>query len=100
MHKWRSKLSRDFLASASRTSPFETPAEVITVVPVNTEELEKLTTALEGLTGKRVRIKNKIDPAIIAGMVVRTADVVIDMSMASRLEKLAESIHDRMRQEI
>ncbi|MBO8126347.1 MAG: ATP synthase F1 subunit delta [Firmicutes bacterium] len=98
MNKWRERLQRDYLAT-SHLSPFETVAEVITVVKLKDEEILELQEALEELTGKKCRIKNKLDPSIIAGMVIRTSDLVIDMSMASRLEKLSESIHEKIHQE-
>lgn len=100
MNKWRDKLSREYLASGAMVSPFETVAEVITVVKLNPAETEQLALALEEKTGKKVHIKNKIDPSIIAGMVIRTADLVIDMSLAARLEKLSESIHEQIHHEL
>lgn len=74
-------------------------AKVFTVVELSEQNKKDLARALEDLIGRRVRIVNKLDPSLIAGMIITTADLVIDLSMKSRLEKLSESIHQRIHEE-
>lgn len=104
MEKWRSHVSQEY--RRFRDYPqgnFQVGqglvAKVTTVIKLSPEDEEGLRQALEELTGKEVNIVNKIDPGIIAGMVISTADIVIDLSMASRLQKLSSSIHQRITEE-
>lgn len=67
-------------------------AVAVTTVPLKDEEKAKLVAKLTGITGKRVQLKNQIDPAIIGGMLVRIGDQVIDGTIQSRLNKLQEDL--------
>ncbi|NLY56583.1 MAG: F0F1 ATP synthase subunit delta [Firmicutes bacterium] len=104
MEKWRSRVAEEYNRFVSDAPDFfrardATVAKVFTVVKMSEEDKAELAAALANLIGKPVRIVNKIDPSIIAGMVITTADLVIDLSMASRLKKLSESIHQRIHEE-
>ncbi|SHI60106.1 ATP synthase F1 subcomplex delta subunit [Geosporobacter subterraneus DSM 17957] len=67
-------------------------AVAVTTVPLKSEEQAKLVAKLTVVTGKRVYLKNQIDPAIIGGMLVRIGDQVIDGTIQSRLNKLQEDL--------
>jgi F-type H+-transporting ATPase subunit delta len=49
----------------------------------------KLSTALERRLKRKVRLHAEVDPAIIGGAIVRAGDLVIDGSIATRLERIA-----------
>jgi F-type H+-transporting ATPase subunit delta len=49
----------------------------------------KLSAALEKRLKRKVRLHTQVDPAIIGGAIVRAGDLVIDGSIATRLERIA-----------
>ncbi len=102
MEKWRNRVAQEYQSFASHPhSPLRGSlvAKVSTVIEMTPEDCQQLQKSLERMTGKHVIIENNIDPSIIAGMVISTSDVVIDMSMASRLQKLSAFVRDRIRSE-
>ncbi len=104
MEKWRSRVAEEYNRFVSDSQGFfrakdTTVAKVFTVVKMSEEDQQELASALSDLLGKPVTIVNKIDPSIIAGMVITTSDLVIDLSMASRLKRLSDSIHQRINEE-
>lgn len=56
---------------------------------------EKIKATMEKITGKQVELTNRIDPAIIGGMVAKVGDLVLDGSIKSQLAGLKESIKGR-----
>ena len=60
-------------------------AEVTTAVSATREQEQALRAALERVSGKHIRLKLQTDPALVAGLVVRIGDQVIDASARSRL---------------
>ncbi|AOT70074.1 F0F1 ATP synthase subunit delta [Geosporobacter ferrireducens] len=67
-------------------------AVAVTTLLLKDEEKAKLVAKLTAVTGKRVQLKNQIDPAIIGGMLVRIGDQVIDGTIQNRLNKLQEDL--------
>lgn len=65
-------------------------AEVTTAVDMPEAYFAELTKVLEQVTGKKVVVVKKTDPAIIAGVVTRIGDKVFDGSVRSRLSELKE----------
>ena len=63
-------------------------AELTTAVPLDEEERQKLTTRLSTITGKKIVIIEKVDPAIIGGMIARVEGKIIDGSTRAQLEAL------------
>jgi F-type H+-transporting ATPase subunit delta len=63
---------------------------VITAVKLNTKDKAKLEQKLTNITGKTIKLHNKVDPSIIGGMLVRVGDKVIDGTVESRLSELKE----------
>jgi F-type H+-transporting ATPase subunit delta len=62
-------------------------AEVTTAVPLDAERAERLREVLTGLHGGPVRLQVVIDPSIIAGVIVRIGDEIIDGSARRQLER-------------
>ena len=68
------------------------PAEVTAAVPLDEAEKEKLVRYLSGVTGKKVIVSVRVDPAIIGGIVARAGDRLIDGSIRTRLDQLKRSL--------
>jgi F-type H+-transporting ATPase subunit delta len=67
-------------------------AEVISAAPLSASYYEKLHVQLEKLTGKKVALDKKTDPALIAGVVTRIGDTVYDGSLLARLREMRQSL--------
>lgn len=59
--------------------------EVVTVVPLNEAEKTKLTERLTDLLGHPISFKQRIDPTLIGGTVIRIGDKTIDGSLRREL---------------
>jgi F-type H+-transporting ATPase subunit delta len=70
----------------------EAVAEIRTAYPLDEEHRKRLAAALNRSTGKRVSIKEVIDPSLLGGVVAIIGDTVIDGSIRHRLEQLRESL--------
>jgi F-type H+-transporting ATPase subunit delta len=63
--------------------------EVVSAVPLNTAQSDKLTQALSTRLKRQVRMSTSVDSTLLGGAVVRAGDLVIDGSLKGRLERLA-----------
>lgn len=63
-------------------------AEVTTAVPLAENDQERMAQRLSEITGKKVILKMKVDPAILGGLVARIGDRVLDGSVISKLKAL------------
>ncbi|PAP78353.1 ATP synthase F1 subunit delta [Rubrivirga marina] len=70
-------------------------ATVRTARPLSAEEAERLKTALQGRSGKTVRMDLRVDPSLIGGLVVRLGDVVYDRSVRHQLDTLRGQLAQR-----
>jgi F-type H+-transporting ATPase subunit delta len=67
-------------------------AEVRSAVPLNEDQLKRLTTALGTMLGQPVDLRVIIDPSVMGGLVARVGDTVIDGTVRHRLELLKEAM--------
>jgi F-type H+-transporting ATPase subunit delta len=67
-------------------------ADVITAVPIDVKEKNKLATKLGELMDARVEISAQVDPAILGGMVVRVDGKLLDGSTRSKLIALKKEL--------
>lgn len=67
-------------------------AVVTTAIPMSDAYYDKLRLALEKLTGRKVVLDRETDPTIIAGVVTRIGDRVLDGSIKTRLATLESSM--------
>ncbi|MCB9629344.1 MAG: F0F1 ATP synthase subunit delta [Sandaracinaceae bacterium] len=67
-------------------------AEVTTAAPMPEQYYVELQKVLEKVTGKKVVLVRKQDPAIIAGVITRVGDKVFDGSVRNRLTELKEQL--------
>ncbi|EYF05589.1 F0F1 ATP synthase subunit delta [Chondromyces apiculatus] len=67
-------------------------AVVTSAGPLNEAYLARLRAEIEKATGKKVAITHKQDPSLIAGVVTKIGDQVIDGSVRARLSSFRESL--------
>lgn len=68
------------------------PAEVITAVPLDDKDIQKLTESLSALVGKKVVVKSEVDPRVIGGIVARIGGKLLDGSTRSKLAALRREL--------
>ena len=67
-------------------------AEVVTAVPLDEQDEERLARELGGMTGKKVRFKSSVDPSIIGGIIARVGGRLLDGSTRSKLLALKKEL--------
>lgn len=67
-------------------------AEVTTAAPLSDAYYARLQAQLEKMTGKKVVVDRKMDPALIAGVVTRIGDRILDGSLRTRLQSIRDSL--------
>jgi F-type H+-transporting ATPase subunit delta len=67
-------------------------AEVTTAAPLSDAYYGRLQAQLEKMTGKKVVVDRKTDPALIAGVVTRIGDRILDGSLRTRLQSIRDSL--------
>jgi ATP synthase F1 delta subunit len=65
---------------------------VATAVPLTPALETKLTESLSKFSGKTVRMKNKVDPNIVGGLIVYMWGVFFDFSLRTRLGRLKQKL--------
>jgi F-type H+-transporting ATPase subunit delta len=64
-------------------------ATVVSAEPLNEAFAQKLTDELKSMTGKRIVLDQRHDPELLAGLIIRIGDQVIDGSARTRLAELS-----------
>jgi len=64
--------------------------EVTSANTLSEEQLEKISVAMEKRLSRKVKLNCKIDKSVVAGVIIRAGDMVIDGSVSGRLERLAD----------
>lgn len=70
----------------------EARAEVTSAHPLDTEQLTALQRSLRARVGRDVSLETKVDPAILGGLVVKIGSQMIDSSIRTRLNTLAQAM--------
>ena len=68
-------------------------AEVISAAPLSEAYYGKLLVQLEKMTGKKVVLEKREDPALLAGVVTRIGDTVYDGSLLARLREMRHALY-------
>ncbi len=63
-------------------------AQVRAALPLSAEDQQKITTGIEAMTGKKVRLNATVDPKILGGLIIRVGDTVYDGSVLHQLGTL------------
>jgi F-type H+-transporting ATPase subunit delta len=66
--------------------------EVATAVPLSLDERNALVERFSAKLGRPLQIRNVIDPTVIAGLVVRAGDIMVDASIRAKLSRLAQQL--------
>jgi F-type H+-transporting ATPase subunit delta len=69
-------------------------ASVQTAVALDDALRAEISDQLGSVTGRKVRLRESVDPDLIGGMVIRVGDKVFDSSVSNRLNKLARRTRD------
>jgi F-type H+-transporting ATPase subunit delta len=67
-------------------------AEVRTAIALDVNQEQKLTSALERIYNRKIRLQKVIDPRVVGGVSVQIGDELIDGTVASRLAQLAKQL--------
>ena len=70
----------------------ETTAEVITARALGDDQIAKLKQQLRTRAGRDVAIDAQVDPAILGGIVVKLGSQMIDASIRTKLNRLAQAM--------
>lgn len=66
--------------------------EVVVALPLDEEDMGKISSHLEQLTGRKFAVDVRVDPAIVGGLKIRIGDTVIDASLRGKLEAMREDL--------
>lgn len=77
------------IASAARE---KVSGEVITALPLDDATLQRLAAELSRATGKNVQLFQRVDPAILGGVIVQVGEQVIDGSLRRKLEQIKDKL--------
>ncbi|KEY56604.1 F0F1 ATP synthase subunit delta [Serratia sp. DD3] len=64
--------------------------DVLSASALNDEQQAKIAAAMEKRLSRKVKLNCKIDKSVLAGVIIRAGDMVIDGSVRGRLERLAD----------
>ena len=64
--------------------------DVISADALSEQQLAKISAAMEKRLSRKVKLNCKIDKSVMAGVIIRAGDMVIDVSVRGRLERLAD----------
>ena len=67
-------------------------AEVVTAVPLNDDDKERLKGRLGAITGARIELKTSVDPGILGGVIARVGGRLLDGSTRSKLAALKREL--------
>ncbi|MEJ1268435.1 F0F1 ATP synthase subunit delta [Pantoea ananatis] len=64
--------------------------DVISASTLSDDQLTKISAAMEKRLSRKVKLNCKIDKSVMAGVIIRSGDLVIDGSVRGRLDRLAD----------
>lgn len=67
-------------------------AEVVSAKPLSPAQLAQITAVLEQLSGKKVNVARREDPALLGGVVAKVGDLVYDGSLRTQLRALRDQM--------
>lgn len=83
------------VVEAAAASRDKAVAEVRSAVPLDAATTERLAAGLSRATGKNVEVKVTVDESVIGGIVARVGDMVIDGSIARRVDSLHQAVRSK-----
>ncbi|MFP5329108.1 MAG: F0F1 ATP synthase subunit delta [Alphaproteobacteria bacterium] len=70
----------------------ETTAEVVSARPLSDDQFDKLKAMLKARIGRDVAIDARTDPQILGGLIVKVGSQMIDSSLKTKLNRLAQAM--------
>ena len=70
--------------------------QVTSAVPLESQELERITQFVSDLVNKEVVVSTDVDESILGGVVIQIGDRLLDGSTSSRLEALRNRMHSEI----
>ena len=67
-------------------------ADVCSASPLSNADIAKIQASLEKRYGRSVKLNFSIDPSLMAGLVIKAGDDIIDASIRNKLNRLAEAL--------
>lgn len=74
--------------------------EVRSATPLAADDADRLQSGLAAFTGRQVRLTNVVEPEILGGVIARIGDLVVDGSLARRLERLKQTLQETRLQNV
>jgi F-type H+-transporting ATPase subunit delta len=68
-------------------------AEVVSAKPLSAAQLTQITQVLEKMSGKKVNVAKREDPALLGGVVAKVGDLVYDGSLRTQLRALRDQMN-------
>ncbi len=84
-------ISRELSAMIDEKSG-QITAEVTSAVALNSMQQSELKATLESLSGKKVQLETKEDPALLGGLIAKVGDLVYDGSIRTQLRELGRTL--------
>ena len=70
----------------------ETTAEIVTAYPLKDDQVAALKQQLRARAGRDVTLDTNVDPSILGGMVVKLGSQMIDATIRTKLNRLAQAM--------
>jgi len=70
----------------------EIDVDVTSATKLSKEQLNKMSAALEKRLARKVKLNCNVDPALVAGVIIKAGDTVIDGSVHSKLNRLSDAL--------
>lgn len=86
-------IAREFKAIVERAKGLER-ATVVSAVPLEKAEIQRLHAELERVTGKKIVLEQQVDPTVLGGAYVRIGDRVVDRTVSTLLEAIANQLYE------
>ena len=67
-------------------------AEITSALPLDASQIQQISVALEKLSGKKVDVVKREDPALLGGVVAKVGDVVYDGSLRTQLRTIRDEL--------
>lgn len=83
-----SKLFSDFRNEWAK----EVEADVVSATELNVEQQQQIIVSLEKRLARKVKLNCSTDAALIAGVIIKAGDLVIDGSVRGKLSRLSEKL--------